>query len=89
MEGLSIDNKLKDSVIIKESPYFYKFYCSNYRYIKWSLTALEFRRRYDATSLIAALFLSSKDRLVYEVAFTPVEPLGWVFCVCKSYTGIC
>lgn len=84
IDETSIDNKLKDSVIIKESPYFYKFYCSNYRYIKWSLTALEFRRRYDATSLIAAIFFPSKDRLVYEVSFNPVEPLGWVFCVCKK-----
>ena len=28
--------------------------------------------------------MSDRDKLVYEVAFNPVDPLGWVFCVCKK-----
>ena len=84
MEDFPVDNMMKDSVLIKESPYFYKFYCSNYRYIRWLLTALEFRKRFDATSMLTSLFMSDRDKLVYEVAFNPVDPLGWVFCVCKK-----
>ena len=84
MDEIPIESTLKDSVLIKESPYFYKFYYSNYRYIKWSLTALEFRKRFDATSMLTTMFITDRDKLIYEVAFNPVDPLGWVFCVCNK-----
>ena len=84
IEEIPKENVIQDSIIIKETPFFYKIICTNYRYIKWTLTALEFHRRFDATSILTSLFFNDKDKLVYQVAFNPVEPLGWVFCVCRK-----
>ena len=76
--------KMNDSILIKENPYFYRLYCANYRYIKWLLVALEFRKRFDASSMMTSLLFNDKDKLIYQVSFEPVDPLGWIFCVCKK-----
>ena len=78
------DIKMNDSVLIKENPYFYRLYCANYRYVKWLLVALEFRKRFDASSMMTSLLFNDKDKLIYQVSFEPVDPLGWIFCVCKK-----
>ena len=80
---------IKDCKLIKENPYYYKLSCANYRYIRYLTVVLEFHKRYDMTSLITSLFISPKDRLIFQVSFDPIENVGWIFCVsrkkqCKS-----
>ena len=74
--------------IIKESQYVYKFYASGYRYIKWIMVVLEFRKRHDMFSLFTTMIFNHKDRIVYEVGIEPlIEESGWVFCICKKRDG--
>ena len=75
---------IKDCKLIKENPYYYKLTCANYRYIRYLTVVLEFHKRYDMTSLISSIFISPKDRLVFQVSFDPVESVGWIFCVSKK-----
>ena len=75
---------IKDCKLIKENPYYYKLTCANYRYIRFLSVVLEFHKRYDMTSLISSLFISSKDRIIFQVSFDPVEEVGWIFCVSKK-----
>ena len=70
--------------IIKDSPYLYKFYAAGYRYIKWLLVVLEFRKRQDTISLFTSFLFPSRDRIIYEVGIEPSdENVSWVFCVCN------
>jgi len=70
--------------IIKDSPYLYKFYAAGYRYIKWLLVVLEFRKRQDTISLFTAMLFPAKDRIIFEVGIEPTEEdISWVFCVCN------
>jgi hypothetical protein len=74
--------------IIKDSQYIYKFYASGYRYIKWLMVVLEFRKRHDLFSVFSTYIFSQKDRIVFEVGIEPlVEESGWVFCVCNKRDG--
>jgi hypothetical protein len=74
--------------IIKDSQYIYKFYASGYRYIKWLMVVLEFRKRFDMFSVFSTFIFSQKDRIVFEVGIEPlVEDSGWVFCVCNKRDG--
>ena len=74
--------------IIKESQYVYKFYASGYRYVKWLMVVLEFRKRHDMFSLFTTMIFNHKDRIVYEVGIEPlIEDSGWVFCICKKRDG--
>ena len=75
---------IKDCKLIKENPYYYKLTCANYRYIRYLSVVLEFHKRYDMTSLITSLFISQKDRIVFQVSFDPEENVGWIFCVSKK-----
>ena len=75
---------IKDCKLIKENPYYYKLTCANYRYIRYLTVVLEFHKRYDMTSLITSLFISPKDRLVFQVSFDPAENVGWIFCVSRK-----
>jgi hypothetical protein len=70
--------------MIKESPHLYKYYAASYRYVKWLLVVLEFRKRQDAISLVSSAFLDNRDRVVYEVSIKPIEEISWIFCVCKK-----
>ena len=81
---LPIDSKSKDCVLIKENPYYYKLCCANYRYIKWLIVSLQFKKRFDATTMLTSLLFAENDKLIFQVAFNPVEPVGWIFCVCKK-----
>ena len=36
------------------------------------------------TSLISSIFISPKDRIVFQVSFDPVENIGWIFCVSRK-----
>jgi hypothetical protein len=74
--------------IIKESQYVYKFYASGYRYIKWIMVVLEFRKRQDMFSLFTKMLFNNKDRIIYEVGIeTLIEDSGWVFCICNKRDG--
>lgn len=74
--------------IIKDSQHIYKFYASGYRYIKWLMVVLEFRKRHDMFSVFSTFIFSQKDRIVFEVGIEPlVEDSGWVFCVCNKRDG--
>lgn len=81
-EGETIET---DSLpIIKDSPYLYKFYAAGYRYIKWLLVVLEFRKRQDTISLFTSFLFPSKDRIIFEVGIEPAEDnVSWIFCVCN------
>lgn len=70
--------------IIKDSPYLYKFYAAGYRYIKWLLVVLEFRKRQDTISLFTSFLFPARDRIIYEVGIEPAEDnVSWIFCVCN------
>ena len=74
--------------IIKENPYMYKFYASDYRYIKWLLVVLEFRKRQDLGSILASYIMPKQDRIIFEVGIQPYEVnTRWVFCVCRRRDG--
>ena len=75
---------MKDCKLSKENPYYYKLSCANYRYIRYLTVALEFHKRYDMTSILTSIFISPKDRLVFQVSFEPIENVGWIFCVSKK-----
>ena len=83
----SIEEDNSDSLpIIKDSAYLYKFYAAGYRYIKWLLVVLEFRKRLDTISLFTSMIFHTKDRIIYEVGISPAEEdfPSWVFCVCNK-----
>jgi hypothetical protein len=93
--GVEDDDKLKrpknssislmrDCKLIKENPYYYKLTCANYRYIHYLTVVLEFHKRYDMTSILSSIFISPKDRLVFQVSFEPTQNVGWIFCVSKK-----
>lgn len=70
--------------IIKDSPYLYKFYAAGYRYIKWLLVVLEFRKRQDTISLFTSFLFPAKDRIIFEVGIEPIEEnSSFIFCVCN------
>jgi hypothetical protein len=70
--------------IIKDSPYLYKFYAAGYRYIKWLLVVLEFRKRQDTISLFTSFLFPARDRIIFEVGIEPSDDnVSWVFCVCN------
>ncbi len=70
--------------IIKDSPYLYKFYAAGYRYIKWLLVVLEFRKRRDTISLFTSFFFPARDRIIFEVGIEAAEDnISWIFCVCN------
>ena len=75
---------MKDCKLTKENPYYYKLSCANYRYIRYLTVVLEFHKRYDMTSILTSIFISPKDRLVFQVSFEPVENTGWIFCVSRK-----
>ena len=35
-------------------------------------------------SLISSIFISPKDRIVFQVSFDPVETIGWIFFVSRK-----
>ena len=70
--------------IIKDSPYLYKFYAAGYRYIKWLLVVLEFRKRKDSISLFTSFLFPARDRIIFEVGIEPTEEnSSFIFCVCN------
>ena len=75
---------IKDCKLIKENPYYYKLTCANYRCIHYLTVVLEFHKRYDMTALLSSIFISPKDRIVFQVSFEPLEKVGWIFCVSKK-----
>lgn len=75
---------IKNCKLIKENPYYYKLTCANYRYIRYLTVVLEFHKRYDMTSLLSSIFISPRDRIVFQVSFEPVDNVGWIFCVSKK-----
>ena len=75
---------IKDCKLIKENPYYYKLSCGNYRYIRYLTVVLEFHKRYDMTSLISSIFISPKDRIVFQVSFDQNDNVGWIFCVSRK-----
>ena len=75
---------MRDCKLIKENPYYYKLTCANYRYIHYLTVVLEFHKRYDMTSILSSIFISPKDRLVFQVSFEPTQNVGWIFCVSKK-----
>jgi len=82
------DIKTNSLPIIKDSQYVYKFYASGYRYIKWLMVVLEFRKRNDMFSLFTTMIFNQKDRIVFEVGIESlIENSGWVFCVCNKRDG--
>ena len=78
------NNFIKNCKMSKENPYYYKLSCANYRYIHYLTVVLEFKKRYDVTSILSSIFISPKDRIVFQVAFKPNDDLGWIFCVCSK-----
>ena len=78
------NNFIKNCKLSKENPYYYKLSCANYRYINYLTVVLEFKKRYDVTSIISSIFFTQKDRIVFQVSFQPNNNLGWIFCVCKK-----
>ena len=78
------DDNMKDCIMIKESPNIYKLICGNYRYIKYIAISLQFHKRYDMSLFIASIFITLKDKIVFQVTFNSVDPCGWVFCIGKK-----
>ena len=78
------NNFIRDCKMSKENPYYYKLSCANYRYIHYLTVVLEFKKRYDVTSLLSSIFITPKDRIIFQVSFKPNDDLGWIFCVCKK-----
>ena len=78
------DDNMKDCIMIKESPNVYKLICGNYRYIKYIAISLQFHKRYDMSLFIASIFITLKDKIVFQVTFNSVDPCGWVFCIGKK-----
>ena len=78
------NNFIKNCKLAKENPYYYKLSCANYRYINYLTVVLEFKKRYDVTSIISSIFFTQKDRIVFQVSFQPNNNLGWIFCVCQK-----
>ena len=78
------NNFIKNCKLSKENPYYYKLTCANYRYINYLTVVLEFKKRYDVTSLISSIFITQRDRIIFQVSFQPNNNLGWIFCVCKK-----
>ena len=70
---------MRDCKLIKENPYYYKLTCAYYRHIHYLTVVLEFHKRYDMTSILSSIFISPKDRLVFQVSFEPTENVGWIF----------
>ena len=78
------DENMKDCIMIKENPNNYKLICGNYRYIKYISVSLQFHKRYDMSLMVASIFVSLKDKIVFQVTFNSVDPCGWVFCFGKK-----
>ena len=78
------DENMKDCIMIKENSNNYKLICGNYRYIKYIAVSLQFHKRYDMSLMVASLFVSLKDKIIYQVTFNSVDPCGWVFCIGKN-----
>lgn len=78
------NNFAKNCKMSKENPYYYKLTCANYRYIHYLTVVLEFKKRYDVTSLLSSIFITPKDRIIFQVSYKPNDDLGWIFCVCKK-----
>ena len=75
---------MRNCKLIKESPYYYKLTCASYRYIQYFSVVLEFHKRYDATSILTSLFVTPKDKIIFQVSFDPIDKTGWIFCVTKK-----
>ena len=78
------DDNMKDCIMIKENPNNYKLICGNYRYIKYIAVSLQFHKRYDMSLMVASIFVSLKDKIIFQVTFNSVDPCGWVFCIGKK-----
>ena len=78
------DENMKDCIMIKETPNIYKLICGNYRYIKYIAVSLQFHKRYDMSLFIASIFVTLKDKIVFQVTFNSVDPCGWVFFIGKK-----
>ena len=78
------DENMKDCIMIKENPNNYKLICGNYRYIKYIAVSLQFHKRYDMSLMVASIFVTLKDKIVYQVTFNSVDPCGWIFCIGKK-----
>ena len=82
--GYRRDENMKDCILIKESPTEYKLTCSNYRYIQYITAVIQFHKRFDLSSLLTSFFVSLHDKIAYQVSFHSVDPVGWIFCICKK-----
>ena len=80
----SKDENMKECILIKESPTEYKLTCSNYRYIQYITAVIQFHKRFDLSSFLTSFFVSLHDKIVYQVSFHSVDPVGWIFCICKK-----
>jgi hypothetical protein len=65
----------------KETPNIYKYWIGNYNNLNWLLSILEFRKKQDSMSMFMTPFVKRTDRIIYQVAFTPVDEAPWIFCV--------
>ena len=78
------DENMKDCIMIKENSNNYKLICGKYRYIKYISVSLQFHKRYDMSVMVASMFVSLKDKIVYQVTFNSVDPCGWVFFIGRN-----
>ena len=78
------DENMKDCIMIKENSNNYKLICGKYRYIKYISVSLQFHKRYDMSVMVASMFVSLKDKIVYQVTFNSVDPCGWVFFISRN-----
>ena len=78
------DENMKECKMIKENPNNYKLICGNYRYIKYIAVSLQFHKKYDMSLFVASMFVTLRDKIIFQVAFNSVDPCRWVFCIGKK-----
>ena len=81
------DDIVTKSSMIKEDMNNYRFICGNYRYIKYIVINLFFQKKYDASFFLTSFFMSTSDKITYQVNFNSVDPCGWVFCIARNRKG--
>jgi len=81
------DDIVTKSSMIKEDMNNYRFICGNYRYIKYIVINLFFQKKYDVSFFLTSFFMSTSDKITYQVNFNSVDPCGWVFCIARNRKG--
>ena len=56
----------------------------NYRYIKWLIVSLQFKKRFDATTMLTSLLFAENDKLIFKLLLILLNQLVGFFMFVKK-----